>query len=159
VAGGLPHVTIKGVEVSRCEECGETEVVIRAIESLHRVIAGALIRKRHRLAPLEIKFLRKYLGWSGSDFAQHMGTTPETVSRWENGRKPMGSAADRLLRLMVASRAPVSDYTVDVLAQIAADGKPGTDQKRKSRPVQLGLELDDTGWHFWLVVAARNACG
>ncbi len=31
----------------------------------------------------------------------HLGTTPETVSRWENGRTPMGVTADRLLRLMV----------------------------------------------------------
>ncbi|HXH83543.1 MAG TPA: type II TA system antitoxin MqsA family protein [Candidatus Tectomicrobia bacterium] len=140
-ASGLP-VTLKHVEVSRCEACGEIEVAIPAIDMLHRVMAGALIRKRQRLAPAEIRFLRKYLGWSGADFAQHMGTTAETVSRWENGRKPMGPVADRLLRLMVAKRAPVSDYTVDVLAQIAAD------DKHAARPVRLGLIRDEEGWHY-----------
>jgi DNA-binding transcriptional regulator YiaG len=27
--------------------------------------------------------------WSGVDFARHMGTAPETVSRWEQGRVQM----------------------------------------------------------------------
>ena len=45
--------------------CGETEVVIPHIEALHRekeAIATALVVKRARLAPEEIRFLRKYLG-------------------------------------------------------------------------------------------------
>lgn len=141
-ASGLPNVTLKGVEVRRCARCGETEVAIPAIEGLHRAIAGGLIRKRTRLAPVEIRFLRKYLGWSGIDFAQHMGTTPETVSRWEHGTASIGTAADRLLRLMVAREAPVSDYTVDVLAQIAADD-------RDPRPLHLGLSRDQhKGWQY-----------
>lgn len=141
-ASGLPYVTVKGVEVRRCVGCGEIEVAIPAIEGLHRAIAAALIRKRTRLAPAEIRFLRKYLGWSGSDFARHMGTTPETVSRWEHGAAPMGTAADRLLRLMVAREAPVSDYTVDVLAQIAA-------ADREPRPIHLGLSRDlRKGWRY-----------
>lgn len=140
-ASGLPYVTLKGIEVRRCQKCGETEVAIPAIEELHRAIAGALIRKRARLAPAEIKYLRKYLGWAGTDFAQRVGTTPETVSRWEHGKMPMGAAAERLLRLMVATEAPVSDYTVDVLAQVTADD-------RKARPVHLGLSRERTGWRY-----------
>jgi putative zinc finger/helix-turn-helix YgiT family protein len=136
---GLSSVTLHGVEVSRCPKCGGAEVAIPAIEGLHRTIAGALIRKRARLAPAEIKFLRKSLGWSGADFARRIGATPETVSRWEHGRMPMGLAAERLLRLMVATEAPVADYTVDVLAQVAADN-------RAPRAVHLGLSRGRTGW-------------
>jgi putative zinc finger/helix-turn-helix YgiT family protein len=140
-ASGLPYITLKGIEVSRCPKCGETEVAIPAIEQLHRAIAGALIRKRARLAPAEIKFLRKSLGWSGTDFAQRVGTTPETVSRWEHGT-PMGAAAERLLRLMVATESPVADYAVDVLTQVAADD-------RKPLPVHLGLSRDHrAGWRY-----------
>jgi len=138
-SSGLASVTLHGVEVSRCPKCGEIEVAIPAIEQLHRAIAGALIRKRARLAPPEIKFLRKSLGWSSTDFAQRMGTTPETVSRWEHGKMPMAPPAERLLRLMVATEAPVADYTVDVLAQLAADG-------RTPRPVHLGLSREPAGW-------------
>ena len=62
-------------------KCGEHEVAIPRIEDLHRTIAQAVIAKRERLTPAEIRFLRKFLGWSGADFAAHVGTTPETVSR------------------------------------------------------------------------------
>jgi putative zinc finger/helix-turn-helix YgiT family protein len=140
-ASGLPYITLKGVEVSRCAKCGETEVAIPAIEQLHRAIAGALIRKRARLVPAEIKFLRKSLGWSGTDFADRVGATPETVSRWEHGKMPMGLAAERLLRLMVATESPVADYTVDVLAQVAADD-------RKPQAVHLGLSHQRAGWRY-----------
>jgi putative zinc finger/helix-turn-helix YgiT family protein len=138
-ACGLPGVTLMGVEVSRCPECGEYEVAIPQIEDLHQAIAHAVIRKTSPLDAAEIRYLRKYLGWSGVDFARHVGTTPETVSRWETGASPMGAVADRLLRLMVATRAPVSDYSLDLLAAI-----------KKSiirQYVQLGLTRDEDGWH------------
>lgn len=80
------------------------------IEQLHRAIALGVVAKRPRLTAAEIRFLRKYLGWSGAAFAKHMGVTPESVSRWENDREQMGAVADRLLRLMVVTRAPVSEY-------------------------------------------------
>jgi len=121
---GVPVVLADAVDVGRCAQCGETYTSIPAIAELHRAIAAGLIRKKRRLAPPEIKFLRKSLGWSGVDFAKRMGATQETVSRWENGRTPMGAQADRLLRLLVARETPIREYSVDVLAQIAADNTP-----------------------------------
>jgi putative zinc finger/helix-turn-helix YgiT family protein len=125
--------------VSRCPKCGETEVAIPRIEDLHRTIARALIQKRSRLTAPEIRFLRKYLGWSGVDFAAHMGATPETISRWEKGAVPIGAASDRLLRLMVASKAPVEDYSLDVLKDIK--------EVVKSKTVLLGFRARGGGWH------------
>ena len=84
---GLSHVVLENaVDVATCMKCGETYTGIPAIEGLHRVIAAALIRKKQQLAPEEIRFLRKSLGWSGVDFARHVGTKPETVSR--SGERP-----------------------------------------------------------------------
>jgi len=62
-------VILVGVPVARCGRCGETEVGIPGIEALHRAIAGALIAKPARLAPEEVRFLRKHLGLSSADFA------------------------------------------------------------------------------------------
>jgi putative zinc finger/helix-turn-helix YgiT family protein len=137
-ASGLPHVTLLNVEVSRCPRCGETEVAIPYIEALHRAIAGALIEKPTRLASEEIRYLRKYLGWSGVDFAAHMGTTPETVSRWERGGQPMGSQADRLLRLLVAHLAPVQDYSADLLTHIA--------EESHTTALRLGVSIEHEHW-------------
>ena len=109
-ASGLPHVTLQQIEVSRCPVCGETEVAIPHIETLHRAIAAVLIAETCPTRSEEIRYLRKYLGWSGVDFAAHMGVTPETVSRWERGTTPMGGQADRLLRLLVVNLTQAQDY-------------------------------------------------
>jgi len=138
-ASGLPNVTLMGVHVRRCATCGEFEVLIPRIEELHRTIARAVARKRGRLAPAEIRFLRQWLGWSGVDFAAHMGVTPETVSRWENGNLHMGGQAERLLRLMVATRDPVETYSLDLLKSI--------EEEEAASPFRLGVEADERGWH------------
>ena len=138
---GLPNIIVDGIEITECQRCGETYTGIPAIEGLHRAIASAVIRKKGRLAPEEIKFLRKSLGWSGVDFAKRIGTTAETVSRWEHGRAPMGRAADRLLRLLVAKETPVTEYPVDILAQLAADERP-------AKPVRLKVARGPRGWTF-----------
>jgi transcriptional regulator with XRE-family HTH domain len=82
-----------------------------------------LVRQRRRLQGAEVRFLRKWLGWSGRDFARHMGVSAETVSRRENERDPIGGTSGRLLRLMVLFGRPVADYSLDRLAEI--DDAPG----------------------------------
>jgi putative zinc finger/helix-turn-helix YgiT family protein len=134
-ASGLP-VTLLNVEVRRCKECGEYEVVIPHMEELHKVIAHAVVGKKARLTPAEIRFLRTHLGWSGTDFAKHMGVAAATVSRWENGHEPMGPQADRLLRLMVLTKDPVSNYSLDNLVSVDAKAKPAT----------IKLAQSKTGW-------------
>ncbi|MGH9782549.1 MAG: hypothetical protein ACRD88_00040 [Terriglobia bacterium] len=49
-----------------------------------RAIATTIARKAPGLTPAEIRFLRKCLGWSGADFAAHMGVS--------NAAATMGSA-------------------------------------------------------------------
>ena len=123
-ASGLSNVFLTGVEVRTCGACGEEEVVIPRIEALHRAIARAVIAKRDRLAPEEVRFLRKVLGLSGQDFAARIGVDPATVSRWENAKDPIGPIADRALRLMVAVTPPKSDYSIDELAEIGEGSTP-----------------------------------
>lgn len=136
-ACGLSGITLLGIEVRRCKECEEYEVVIPRIQELHQLIATKLIRKQARLTADEIRFLRKHLGWSGTDFAEHIGVTPETVSRWEQGRIPMGAAAERLLRLAVAHLEPASDYSLDILKRVATS---------KASRLRLGLKAGRRGW-------------
>jgi putative zinc finger/helix-turn-helix YgiT family protein len=134
-AVGLPGITLESVEVSRCGKCGEYEVEIPRIEDLHRAIADAVIRKQERLTAAEIRFLRKQIGWSGADFAANMGATRETVSRWENGGLTMGPAADRLLRMLVAT--PPERRPARVLRQIG---------NVRPKPLRLGVKLASGEW-------------
>ena len=115
---GLQHVTLVGVDVARCRACGNYEVSIPRIEALHRLLASVLIHKTTRFTGDEVRFLRKSLGWSGSDFARHMGVAEETVSRWENDAAPIGPQADRLLRFLVAQGKLTSTYPPERLIKI-----------------------------------------
>ena len=135
-ASGLP-VILHGVETRVCSACGEREVVVPNIEGLHRALAELLIRKPRRLAGREVRFLRKFLGWSGVDFAAHMGVTPETASRWETDANPIGGQADRLLRLQVACRQPVADYSPDALRDL---------ERKSAKPLRLDLQVRRGRW-------------
>lgn len=137
-ASGLPGVTLMNLEVRRCEACGDYAIVIPRILELHRLMAETVIRKPAPLTPAEIRFLRKHIGWSAVDFAKRMGTTPESVSRWENGKLPMAASADRLLRLMVVTTDPVDDYSLDVLTTITP--------KRTTKPLRVGMKFEKSGW-------------
>lgn len=135
---GLPNVVLVGLEFRVCPRCGERERVMPRLAQLHRVIAEAVAEKTARLTGAEIRFLRKHLGWSGEDFANVMGVRPESVSRWENEREPMGATSERLLRLMALRLRPVESYPNERLADVAKD---------EARPVALRLHPNKGGWH------------
>ncbi len=63
-----------------------------------------------------------------------------------NDREQMSAVADRLLRLMVATKAPVSDYSLDLLAELGDE----------SSPVRLRVEVEKGGWHAEAVAAYRS---
>lgn len=127
----LPGVLLCGVEVLRCPECGESEVVIPRPNQLGDLLARHLIEKRDRLVGAEVRFLRAHLGLSGVELARRMGVAPETVSRWENGKDAMGPVADRLLRLLVAG-----DMPSETLAEIGDE----------PRPLSLAVRASGAGW-------------
>jgi putative zinc finger/helix-turn-helix YgiT family protein len=134
---GLPNVVLLGIEVRRCPSCGHHELVLPRVIELHRTIAHAVIHKRARLSGAEVRYLRKYMGWSGSEFARHMGVDPSTVSCWENDKDPIGSIADRLVRLMVVHHAPVEDYSLEDLTRIENERKPS---------IEVRLSAKAKGW-------------
>lgn len=139
--GGLPHVELHGVVVTRCPGCGKEGITIPRIAQLHRVLAEGFVTQRRMLAPPEIRFLRKHIGLSAADFAQRMGVARETVSRWETGAKPMGAVADRLLRLLVVTHEPTDSYAVDdFLRELDDEPAPA---KLASVPL---WRSDDKGW-------------
>lgn len=137
-AVGLPGITLRQIEVRRCPACGETEYVIPHVDDLHRAIARAVVGKRAPLTGVEIRFLRKTLGWSGSDFAAYMGTTAETVSRWEHDKMPMNPQADRLLRALMIVGTPQPDYSLDLLKDITPKGA--------TKPLRVGLRHRAGNW-------------
>lgn len=119
----LPGVMLYGVKVSRCPKCGEEEVAIPNLAGLHLALAKAIVSKPGRLCGPEIRFLRKFLGYSGSDFARVIGSNASTISRWESGAQSMNVHADRLLRLMVMYDGRKQEYPLSNLAEIQRDAE------------------------------------
>lgn len=74
----------------------------------------------------EIRFLRTHIGLSGVDFSKLMGVDAATVSRWKNGKLPMGIIAERLLRMFILNKTDIEiDYEkFDQIAKIEASGAP-----------------------------------
>lgn len=107
---GMDNVIIMGIKVRQCPACGSRMPLIPSIEGLHDALADAIVKKNGQLSPQEIVFLRKSLGWSGVDFAKHMGCDKSQVSKWEHGTVKMSKPYDLLLREIVASGKKITDY-------------------------------------------------
>jgi transcriptional regulator with XRE-family HTH domain len=100
-----------------------------------------LIDKTARFTPAEIKFLRKFMGWSGVDFARHLHVDPATVSRWESRESPqsMDESNELVLRLAVALGQRVNKYSEERLAEVARDNV---------EPLRLKLRASKQGWQM-----------
>ncbi len=95
-------VTLRGVPVRRCADCGAAGVVVKGLEKLTEAIAAVIVGGRTRLTPSEVTFLREYLGVSGAELARRIGVTANSVSRWETGTVQINKTADQLLRMMAS---------------------------------------------------------
>jgi putative zinc finger/helix-turn-helix YgiT family protein len=137
VASGLPNVWLDGIEVRRCSVCKEQVEVIPSVEKLHRAIGLVVVKKPARLTGAEVRFLRKLLGYSGADFARHIGVDPTVVSKWENDQQPIGEQSDRLLRMMVVHGHPLEAYPLDKLAEI---------DPKSHEPAHVDLRVSGREW-------------
>jgi putative transcriptional regulator len=133
--GGV-KITLEEVRIFTCPRCGEEAHAIPRMEALFREVAATLARKRERLMPQEIRFLRKHLGLSGREFARKMGVDPTTVSKWERQEEPqaMGPQAERVLRLMALVEKPLEEYPLEEMATEAPS------------PSRLRMRAGPEGW-------------
>ena len=103
IESGLTNVTLRGVQLLTCAKCGAQTPALSKINELMQVIALALVLKPSSLTGKEIRFLRKYSGFTGEQFGKKLGLTKEHVSRIENQHHPVGAQTDRLVRYLAVS--------------------------------------------------------
>ena len=137
VESGLPDVVLHGVEVRKCQECGEEEVAIPNLAGLHRCIAANLVVRKSALTGAELRFLRQFLGHSSKDFAKILGVAAETVTRWQTADRAVPPAVDRAVRLLVMHTPPRTDYSAELFAAI----KPNPPRRPK-----LSLRIRGNAW-------------
>lgn len=110
---GLSKVYLKDVIIHACsnKDCREEEITIPNIDELHQLLAEKVASQVNKLLPEEIRYLRTHLGFSGVDFSEAIGVSPETVSRWEKGTVNMKEASERFLRVLILSKlGPFRNY-------------------------------------------------
>jgi len=132
----LPDVVVDGLEHVTCASCGDLGTGFPRSMELGRIVVGAIVGKRHRLAPNEVSFLRGASGLRGQELAETLGVTPAQVSRWETGKMPISALADRLLRVIASS---AWELTMPILKGI--DGSHG-------EPVRMRVRLGPRGWRI-----------
>lgn len=106
---GLDNVYLSGVPVYACV-CGESVAKIPMMKALLEAIGEAIVNKPGPLTGKEVRFLRKNTGLKAETFAKYLGVDTATFSRWENGKKPIGTTSDRLLRLCYATIMEYQDF-------------------------------------------------
>lgn len=85
-----------------CSKCGRRSgVAIPEHQQLESLIAVSRITDSRKLSGREVRFLRKVLGLSSRELADELGLAPETLSKIENGRTPIGNSYERILRTRV----------------------------------------------------------
>ncbi len=131
----LPAITLRGIEVRRCAACGEEQDAIPRLADLHRAMAAALLTKTSRLAPPEIRFLRKAAGLSVAELAAALDVASEAVSAWESGQHLPTGALDRLVRTLVAARLALP-LSLDAVSRIGDT----------SEPLAVALRFGPAGW-------------
>jgi transcriptional regulator with XRE-family HTH domain len=92
-----------------------------------------LLRTARPLRGVEVRFLRKFFAMKAADLAKMLNVDPVTVSRWETGTSPVGSANDKLVRFSILAMASArlkdlaeqahraaTDAYLDMLSEISA---------------------------------------
>lgn len=99
---GLLNVQLVNVPVWVCRN-GHEELEIPAVTQLHDLLAQMVIRKPAALTAAEIRFLRRRIGIQSKEFAQRIGLTPVTLSRFETGSRKPTRRLELLIRLSAAA--------------------------------------------------------
>jgi transcriptional regulator with XRE-family HTH domain len=98
---GLDNVQLINVPIWVCPNKHQ-EIEIPAVTQLHELLAYLIIRKPASLTGPEVRFLRRRIGIQAKEFAEKIGLTPVTLSRFENGHRRICRRIDLLIKLSAA---------------------------------------------------------
>lgn len=102
---GLDYVWLDGIEIfycsnSQCKFYNEDLGAIPKVETLHSMLAKAIISNVFPFTGKESRFLRTYFKLKSKQWAELLTVSAETVSRWEKGDESIGAQSDLLMRLL-----------------------------------------------------------
>ena len=125
-----------------CSACGEKYYNGPELVQFDLRVAAELARSGTTNGEA-IRFMRRSAGMKATDLADLLGVTPETVSRWENGKLAADRRTIALLGSIVNDIIAGRSYTVDWLHSLIAPPKLG--KKVKVPTARSKLLKHDSG--------------
>jgi len=98
-----------------CDTCGRETVEAKYLVTFELVVAGLFAESGLTSTPEAFHFMRHSLGMTAVEMASLFGVTPETVSRWENGKLPIETRSLALLGCMVMDAVNRRKNTMNLL--------------------------------------------
>lgn len=100
-----------------CEECGEATIASKVLGAFELAIARQLGQLGLREGEA-FRFMRKAIGKRAIDLAQDLDSTPETISRWENGKTEIEPRAFLLLANLVEDKIRGANTTQELIRML-----------------------------------------
>lgn len=116
----------------QCRQCGETFYELRTLARFDQLVAKELADAGEK-AGEAVRFIRKAAGVAAADLAALLDVRPETVSRWEHGKRPIDRGSYAVLRQLLIEKLAESTATADYLRGLS---KP----RRLPKTVRLEVE-------------------
>lgn len=110
------------VEATRCEACSEVLVSGPGLIAAERALTARLARST--VGPQGFRWLRRAAGLQAVQLAALLDVSPGTVSRWENGKKPLERRAIALVAALALETVGEAANTRELLGQLARGRKP-----------------------------------
>jgi DNA-binding transcriptional regulator YiaG len=123
---------VTGLSTAVCGSCHTAYAAVGNAQRFRESVVEQILQRPGALTADEIIFLRKHLKLTGGKFANLVGVSREHVSHIEQGHAPsLGTAADRLARLMIAAK---SDSSLKLMKRVltSLDEDIGTRSRRKA---------------------------
>ena len=146
-ASHLIGLNVVVMNAARCivDDDGEEYVNVPMIDELAQAAAVARCLLPVRIKGEEMKAIRKIAGMTAKELAGRLGerTAVETVSRWENGARPMGGYVEKVFRLVICEalkdNAPGIDYGASVIAEMLVEDPLRSVDNYEVLPIEFRL--------------------
>jgi len=112
------------VPATRCNKCGEVLISGPGLVLFDSALTVQLARSGS-IGPRGFRWLRGRAGLEAKKLAALLDVSPGTVSRWENGKKPLERRAVALVASLALEALGEPASTRDLLGQLASGRKPG----------------------------------
>ena len=127
------HAFTAELSAQVCATCGETYFADEDVAQFDLRVAARLVEAGVTEAEA-LKFMRKVTGLNGKEFAELLEVRAETVSRWEQDKRPIDRATYAIIRQLIFDRLHGGSGMADFLRSM---------RKPKRLPRRVALDLHD----------------